>query len=493
MHSLLGRLISTEQELAPCKNALTSLLANSLEKPSHEKDNLCLIWSKACTAIAKEIDKQIFSAWIEPLSIASLDFLAEKSARVVIDCPNKFCGQHVKQNYAHVIASSLSEVLIVDSITLAFKVKKDRKEEKKTSLNVIDANAKPVQSDKPVHKKEFDSSNLNPKYTFSNFVVGTCNQFAAAVSLKVAESPGEIYNPLFLYGGVGLGKTHLVNAIGNRAKKNRKKILLLSSETFVTELITAIRSNHMDQFRNRMRSVDMLIIDDIQFIIGKERTQEEFFHTFNELYNRKKQIIITSDKVPQQLVGLEERLKTRFASGLSADLQVPDFETRVAILSKKAEKNKLPLPSSVAELIAQRINSNIRELEGALNRLQASCSLHNKEPDIEIAQEVVHSLAPIKRVDISTEVIQKTIASKYGISLSDLLGKKRTSNVAFARHIAMYLCRKLTSCSYPEIGALFGGRDHATAIHAHKIISGKTVSDISLKKEIDDLEKSLMC
>lgn len=338
----------------------------------------------------------------------------------------------------------------------------------------------------------YDETNLNPKYNFSNFVVGGCNQFAHAVGLRIAENLGSAYNPLFVYGGVGLGKTHLANAIGNATVRRHKKALLVSSETFVSELIASLRGNRMDQFKAKFRSLDLLIIDDIQFIIGKERTQEEFFHTFNELHNRHKQIVITSDKTPQELVGLEERLRTRFASGLSVDLQVPDFETRVAILSKKAELESAPLSEEVCRYIAEHIDTNVRELEGALNRLCAISSLHKTPINLTLAQEVVRSLMSSRKTkELTYEFIQQTVAEAYNVSLSDLLGKRRTQNIALARQVAMYLVRRLTGYSYPEIGAFFGGRDHSTVIHANKIISERLQSETDLRLLLTGLEKAL--
>ncbi|HMO17717.1 MAG TPA: chromosomal replication initiator protein DnaA [Oligoflexia bacterium] len=337
---------------------------------------------------------------------------------------------------------------------------------------------KPVLSETEKQVKS-ESLTLNPGYNFSNFVIGNCNQFAHAACLKVSESPGTSYNPLLIYGGVGLGKTHLANAIGNAASRRKKKVLLVSSETFVSELIASLKTNSMDRFKNKFRSLDILIIDDIQFIIGKERTQEEFFHTFNELYGKQKQIIITSDKPPRDLIGLEERLRTRFASGLSVDLQAPDFETRVAILSKKAEHAGFEIPTDVARIIANRIDTNVRELEGALIRLQALCSLLGEQASIDIAQKVIDTIAPSKNRELTTDAIKQVVAKQFNVSINDLVGKRRTQNVALARQVAMYLCRKHTARSFPEIGAIFGGRDHSTVIHAIKSVNDKLCRTIN--------------
>lgn len=336
-----------------------------------------------------------------------------------------------------------------------------------------------------------DGTNLNPKYNFSNFVVGACNQFAHAVSLRIAQNLGAVYNPLFFYGGVGLGKTHLVNAIGNSAARLGKSVLLISSEAFVNELIASLRSNRMQQFKSKFRSLDLLIVDDIQFLIGKERTQEEFFHTFNDLYNRHKQIVITSDTLPQELVGLEERLRTRFASGISADLQAPDFETRVAILTKKAEASGISLSDDVARLLSEKINTNVRELEGALNRLHAMSTMNGCEITTGFVEDALKSVIPSRTQEVTPELIQRIVAERYNVGLNDILGKRRTQNIAFARHVAMHLCRRLTARSFPEIGALFGGRDHSTVIHANRVIEERAREDSQIRADITALEKKI--
>ena len=340
-------------------------------------------------------------------------------------------------------------------------------------------------------KKQYLESNLNPNYNFSNFVVGDCNQFAHAVSLKVAEKMGTMYNPLFLYGGVGLGKTHLVNAIGNAATRRGKKGLFLSAEFFVNELIHSLRTGAMAEFKSKYRSLDFLILDDVQFICGKEKTQEEFFHTFNELYQRNRQIIITSDRLPQDLVGIEDRLKTRFSCGLSIDLQQPDFETRVAILMKKAESDGVMIPIDVAQFLAQHIDTNIRELEGAFNRLNAKSSVDNVPIDIRLATESLSQILKSRPNEATIDGIQEAVAVAFRVSSQDLLGKRRTSNIAMARQVAMYLCRTLTCKSFPEIGALFGGRDHSTVIHACKAIEKKIDGDEKFAADVEDIKKKL--
>ena len=406
--------------------------------------------------------------------------------------PNKFCRDHITKHYAEIISSALSDVIGTNAVKVS--VKSLDLENKPRLSNVA---VKPLPERKPIvraaktEKQLCLECNLNPNYNFSNFVIGSCNQFAHAASLKVSEQPGAIYNPLFVYGGVGLGKTHMVNAIGNSARRRGKKVLLVSSEFFVNELIHSVRNNKMPEFKNKFRSLDVLIIDDIQFIIGKERTQEEFFHTFNELHQKHKQIVITADKLPQEMVGIEERLKSRFSSGLSVDLQTPDFETRVAILSKKAELAGIELSNNVAQFLADQIDTNVRELEGALNRLREMSSQNSSPITIELAESALRLFSKQERKSFTTDQIQRAVASFYRVSANDLLGKRRTTNIASARHIAMYLCRTLTNKSYPEIGALFGGRDHSTVIHACKTVEDKLIEDSALKEDLEKLKKNI--
>ena len=337
-----------------------------------------------------------------------------------------------------------------------------------------------------------ERTGIMPRYTFDNFVVGTGNQFCHAAAMHVAEKPGHAYNPLFIYGGVGLGKTHLLHAIGNAVLSNfpDKKVLYLSSESFTNELIQALRFARMDEFKNRFRNIDLLLIDDIQFMCGKERTQEEFFHTFNALYSAKHQIVITSDKVPKDIPGIEERLQTRFAWGLTADIQAPDFETRVAILNRKASLDGFELSEDIAHLIAESISSNVRELEGALTRLHALSSLQR----VPITRALVESaLKPMmkKKVHASISDIQKVVSEYFSIKVSEMISKRRTKNLSFPRHVAMYLCRKHTTSSYPEIGQNFGGRDHSSVIHAANVVTTKVKDSRDLQRQIQEMEERL--
>ena len=319
------------------------------------------------------------------------------------------------------------------------------------------------------------------------------NQFCHAAAMRVAEKPGQSYNPLFIYGGVGLGKTHLLHAIGNAVlqRSPSARVLYMSSETSTNELILALRYAKMEEFKRRLRAIEVLLIDDIQFICGKERTQEEFFHTFNALYNAKGQIVITSDKIPSEIPGIEERLQTRFSWGLTADLQAPDFETRVAILKQKALIDEFHLPEEVSHLIAEQISSNVRELEGALTRLHAVSTIKHIAISVEMAREALTPLLQPKVVNLTVDDIKKVVSSHFGLKVSEVISKRRTKNLSFPRHIAMYLCRKHTTASYPEIGERFGGRDHSSVIHAASVVSSKISSDRQVKALVEEIERLL--
>jgi chromosomal replication initiator protein len=478
----------------------------STSKKYVDRDDANELWSEALTAIETKLEPSIFSAWIKPLQIGSIVFPVNFDDAVVVElkASNRFSRDYIQGSYGEIVSSALAKLLSAQ-VKLVFLVDESLSGPRSNgprpklvsapSTNNVTANTvsttksaiTPAQS---TEQSPHRAANLNGNYNFSNFIVGSCNQLAHAVGLRVSETLGGSYNPLFIYGGVGLGKTHLANAIGNAAIRRSHKVLLVSSETFIGELISSLRNNRMDSFKQRFRSLDLLIIDDIQFIIGKERTQEEFFHTFNELYNRGKQIIITCDKTPLEMVGLEDRLKTRFASGLAVDLQVPDFETRLAILGRKAETLGLQLNDDILRLVAGSIDSNVRELEGALNRIHAVASLQNFHVDIALTEKVLKTLSVKKpSVELSAESIQRAVAEKYNIGLADLLGKRRTANVAQARALAMYLCRRLTGYSFPEIGAFFGGRDHSTVIHAHKTVTEKMGQDSGFAEIVAALER----
>jgi chromosomal replication initiator protein len=350
------------------------------------------------------------------------------------------------------------------------------------------------QASKSIIVNDEMSSTLNPKYTFNSFVIGNSNRFAHAASLAVAESPAKAYNPLFIYGGVGLGKTHLMHAIGHYILQNNPnaKVVYVSSEKFTNELINAIKDDKNEEFRNKYRNVDILLIDDIQFIAGKERTQEEFFHTFNELHDANKQIILSSDRPPKEIPTLEDRLRSRFEWGLIADIQVPDFETRMAILKKKADVENLNVANDVMGYIATKIKSNIRELEGALIRIIAYSSLTNRAVTVDLATEALKDIISKKQgKHVTIDSIQDIVSSYFNLRVEDLKSQRRTRNIAYPRQIAMYLSRKLTDMSLPKIGEEFGGRDHTTVIHAYEKISGNLKTDDSLQHTINDLTKKV--
>jgi chromosomal replication initiator protein len=438
------------------------------------------LWAEALTEIKERIGKQNFDTWIKPVR-----FNLKSKNEIVLAVPNKFFRDWLTEHYLRQIETILTSISKND-VAVTFEIDPKLEHQSSAAKHDKKTEREPIQP-------ALNRNNLVQKYTFENFVIGASNQFAHAACMAVANQPGEHYNPLFIYGGVGLGKTHLVNAIGHRAaaQKPNLKIAYLSSESFMNELIASLRRDKMDEFKKKFRNVDILIVDDVQFIAGKERTQEEFFHTFNSLYESHKQIVITSDKFPKEIPGLEDRLRNRFEWGLIADIQPPDMETRVAILQKKAEVEGVKLPHDVAIFLASHIDSNVRELEGALTRLGAFSSLTKTLITIEFAKEVlVHNLKNAER-ELTIESIQKTICDYFNIKIGDLKAKRRTQNIALPRQMAMYLCRKHTETSFPTIGDKFGGRDHSTVIHASKTIERKIKEDPHMLNTIEKLERNL--
>ena len=438
------------------------------------------LWQGALEELRERLGNQNFETWIKPIR-----FCEQNGNEIRLDVPNKFFRDWLMDHFIEPIEQVLGSL---------------ERHEVKVSLTVNqnlqnkDGPAKnEKKADREWDKPQRPSNHLIAKYTFENFVIGASNQFAHAASMAVANQPGEHYNPLFIYGGVGLGKTHLVNAIGHRAiaKRANLKVVYLSSESFMNELISSLRRDRMDEFKTKFRNIDLLILDDVQFIAGKERTQEEFFHTFNSLYESHKQIVITSDKFPKEIPGLEDRLRNRFEWGLIADIQPPDMETRVAILQKKAETEGVQLPHEVAIFLASNIDSNVRELEGSLTRLGAFSSLTRSIITTDLAKEVLRNTLKGAQKEITVESIQKTICDYYNIKLGDLKAKRRTKNIAFPRQVAMYLCRKYTETSFPTIGDKFGGRDHSTVIHASKTIERKIKEDPYMQTTIEKLERTL--
>jgi len=334
--------------------------------------------------------------------------------------------------------------------------------------------------------------NLNPKYTFTSFVVGASNQFAHAASMAVAEAPARAYNPLFIYGGVGLGKTHLMNAIGNHvAERFDLRIAYVTTEQFTNEVINSIRYDKMIELRKRYRNIDMLLIDDIQFLAGKERTQEEFFHTFNSLYEARKQIVLSSDRFPKEMPDIEERLRSRFECGLIADLQPPDVETRIAILRKKSEDEGIGLPEDVIQFLAVNMKSNIRELEGSLVRLGAYSSLTGQAITLDMAKNVLRDIIGEKKKIIAMDDIEEAVAERFHVKIADMKSRRRSKTLVHPRQIAMYLCRELTDASFPEIGRHFGGKDHTTIIHACKQIAKAKATDGALNSTLESLKSQI--
>ena len=440
------------------------------------------IWAKTLETIKSELSEVSFNTWIkscEPISISS--------DTITISVPNSFTQDILDKRYKDLVANSI-EVVCSKLYKIEFVIASEafEKEEIKDSSSNT--------SSKSIVVNDEMSSTLNPKYTFNSFVIGNSNRFAHAASLAVAESPAKAYNPLFIYGGVGLGKTHLMHAIGHYILDNNPsaKVVYVSSEKFTNELINAIKDDKNEDFRNKYRNVDVLLIDDIQFIAGKERTQEEFFHTFNALHDANKQIILSSDRPPKEIPTLEDRLRSRFEWGLIADIQVPDFETRMAILKKKADVENLNVANEVMGYIATKIKSNIRELEGALIRIIAYSSLTNREVTVDLASEALKDIISKKQgKHITIDIIQDVVSSYFNLRVEDLKSQRRTRNVAYPRQIAMYLSRKLTDMSLPKIGEEFGGRDHTTVIHAYEKISENLKTDDSLQHTVNDITKKL--
>jgi len=430
---------------------------------------LDLVWKQLLFQLEPQINRQSFETWLKPTSLISI---AGKEVHVSV--PNRFFGEWIKEHYYPQIQEALEKQLSEEGLRIHF---------------VVDEKGEVAGSPERERRK----GNLNPRYTFDSFVVGSSNQFAHAASRKVAERPGTSYNPLFLYGGVGLGKTHLLSAIGNFIfmRDPQLRIAYLSSEQFTNDVINSIRYDKMIEFRNKYRNVDALLIDDIQFIAGKERTQEEFFHTFNTLYEANKQVVISSDRSAKEMSDIEERLRSRFEMGLIADIQPPDLETKIVILRRKAEAEGIPLPNDVALLLATHIRTNIRELEGALIRLGAFSSLTGQEITVEMAKRVLRDTIQEKKRVVTIEDIQRAVAERFQIKLVELKSKKRTKNLVIPRQICMFLCRELTSLSFPEIGKHFGGKDHSTVIHACKQIEKGMEEDFNLKTTLDSLVQNL--
>ncbi|WP_066366242.1 chromosomal replication initiator protein DnaA [Neobacillus fumarioli] len=445
-------------------------------------ENIADLWQAALAEMEKKISKPSFETWLKSTKAHTL-----QGDLLVITAPNEFARDWLEERYSQHISEVLYEIT-GEELTVKFIIPQNQKDED------IELPAPPKKVKKDDEHTDFPQSVLIPKYTFDTFVIGSGNRFAHAASLAVAEAPAKAYNPLFIYGGVGLGKTHLMHAIGHYVLEHNPtaKVVYLSSEKFTNEFINSIRDNKAENFRNKYRNVDVLLIDDIQFLAGKESTQEEFFHTFNALHEDSKQIVISSDRPPREIPTLEDRLRSRFEWGLITDITPPDLETRIAILRKKAKADGLDIPNEVMLYIANQIDSNIRELEGALIRVVAYSSLINKDINADLAAEALKDIIPSSKPKVITiHDIQKAVGEQFNVKLEDFKAKKRTKSVAFPRQIAMYLSRELTDYSLPKIGEEFGGRDHTTVIHAHEKISKLLQTDSQLQKQIKELNELL--
>ncbi|UOQ83801.1 chromosomal replication initiator protein DnaA [Gracilibacillus salinarum] len=446
-------------------------------------ENIEDLWSNTLELIKDKVSKPSYDTWLKNTSVDHL-----KDDTVIISAPNEFTRDWLESRYTSIIAEALYE-LTGAKLTVKFVIPDTLQEEEEEVAQMKKKKTVASQNSETSPK-----SMLNDKYTFETFVIGSGNRFAHAASLAVAEAPAKAYNPLFIYGGVGLGKTHLMHAIGHYVLDHNPsaKVVYLSSEKFTNEFINSIRDNKAVNFRNKYRNVDVLLIDDIQFLAGKEQTQEEFFHTFNTLHEENKQIIISSDRPPKEIPTLEDRLRSRFEWGLITDITPPDLETRIAILRKKAKAEGLDIPNEVMLYIANQIDTNIRELEGALIRVVAYSSLINQDIDASLAAEALKDIIPSSRPKVITiQHIQEEVGKRYNVKIEEFAAKKRTKSIAFPRQIAMYLSRELTDFSLPKIGEEFGGRDHTTVIHAHEKISKLMGTDEQLSKEIEEIKEQL--
>ena len=442
------------------------LLASELES----------IWSRTLDILKDELSRPSFETWLKSTKLLEID-----ENDIFIEVPNEFAKDWLETRYYNLIKNTVQLILNREvNIYFVLPSEKGKLPNKKNSHYSLEINSNDV------------DSALNPKYNFDTFVIGNNNRFAHAASLAVAEAPAKAYNPLFIYGGVGLGKTHLMHAIGHYvlAHSQGYKVLYVSSEKFTNELINSIRDDKTVEFRNKYRSIDVLLIDDIQFLANKEATQEEFFHTFNALHEANKQIVISSDRLPKEIPTLEDRLRSRFEWGLITDIQPPDFETRIAILRKKASLENISIPDEAMECIANKIQSNIRELEGALIRIAAYAAVTKKDITQELVEEALKDLVPNNKPPvIDVNRIQEKVAAYYKLKVEDFKSKKRTKNIAFPRQIAMYLTRELTDLSLPKIGYEFGGRDHTTVLHGCEKIAEDIKHDLKLQQEIANLIK----
>ncbi len=439
------------------------------------KNKIINNWPVILGMIEKDynVSTAAIKAWIQPLTVEEI-----KDDTIYFSLDNKMGSRglnFIESKFYDMYLQLAINELFDTNYEVKFIINQEEKEEDAEKSNQI-------------------TTNLNPKYTFDTFIIGDNNKFAHAASVAVAESPAEAYNPLFLYGGVGLGKTHLMQAIGHHilSKNKNAKVLYVTSETFTNELIESIKQDKNQEFRDKYRNIDLLLIDDIQFIVGKESTQEEFFHTFNTLHQSKKQIVITSDKSPKDLVQLEDRLRTRFEMGIQADISSPNYETRMAILRKKVETDGISIDDNILDYIASNIKFNIRELEGALNKIIFFSNLERQPIDLVLAEKALKDLiSPDGSKEITAELIIQTVAEHYGLTMNDMVSKKKSQDIAYPRQISMYLCQKMTDCSLQYVGNILGRRDHTTIIHGIKKIESDIRENQNLKNTIDVLVKKI--
>jgi len=471
-----------------------------------------LIWDEFLKLIKQEAGSQIVETWFKAVSLHDWN---SATGAITLKTPNQFVSKWIQEHYIELLKKHLSRLLHVNEIRIIFICSGQETHQIRniipastiqTSPNQTHINHAPIIIREPQQQSKAlvkipkknqlnqNGNNLNENYIFENFIVGPNNSLANAAAIAVVENLGKVYNPLFIYGGTGLGKTHLMHAIGNAVKKKYPNITVCyeSTDRFITEFINCIRFDKADQFRSKYQKLDLFLLDDVQFLSNKEQTQEIFFHIFNNLYEQQKQIIMSSDTFPKEIAGLQSRLKSRLEWGLVADIQIPDLETKIAILNKKAEQNKMNLPNDVANFIASRVISNIRELEGALVRVSAFAALINTQISIELAQKVLLNLSNPKTENASLETVLKIAAKNFDVSVLDIKAKKRHKEIAEIRQIIFYLMKKLTNCSLQVIGSFIGGRDHSTVIHAISKVEAMCSNDLDIAKKIKRIEQEIM-
>jgi chromosomal replication initiator protein len=436
------------------------------------------LWNNSLSSIEERVGDNIIDLWFRPIKLSQV-----KEQQITVDIPNRFFKDWIEDNYPDIIAEALRGILGYP-VTVRYRI-----------AEKIDPAVKKMDMRLESRKQKLASRGiyLNPKYTFENFVTGPSNQFAQAAAKAVAGTPGKAYNPLFIYGGVGLGKTHLITAIGNAVidKSTDMSIIFVSAEQFTNEVVSAIRHEKMGELKEKYRNVDLLLLDDIHFIANKTQTQEEFFHTFNAIYEKQKQIVISSDRPPKEIGAVTDRLRSRFSMGLIADIQPPELETKVAILQRKAAFEKIPIPEEVAYYLASKVKSNIRELEGCLIRLGAQASLTGRPVNVEMAKNILQDLIEEDEKPVTTDHIQRIVCEHFALKLSDMKAKKRTKEVALPRQVAMYLSKQLTSLSLNDIGKNFGGKDHATVIYACKQVEERKAKDEVFNRMIESLLRKI--